>query len=131
MSVIEFNRSHRKEIFCILNKWRAFLPEEISAMSTNKKTLDVNTERNCPCCHRNSIRHYYREINICRLIGTSWYWCYNCYKYIHFTVAPCSKKYIFNDPISDVPEKTGDRWYDYLNTLWEEGVLPQVFKKRK
>ncbi|HOJ77742.1 MAG TPA: hypothetical protein PLZ08_09545 [Bacillota bacterium] len=68
--------------------------------------------------------------------GSSWYWCKNCFKYAHFTGATLSTKYIFNDPLSKMDKseieqlhKNG-KLYEYLDSLWEKGLLPLTFKRK-
>ncbi|KNY30490.1 hypothetical protein [Pseudobacteroides cellulosolvens] len=108
--------------------WTEFTMDEINAMASEVKSLENSSEMKCSSCGKISIRHYYREISTSA--GVSWYWCYNCRKCTHFRGAPRSKEYVFNDPISSVPEKGGIKWYEYLNSLWDEGILPQIFKKK-
>ena len=120
-----------------MDDWKSFSQQEISEMGANAKSnpksnpkpFEDTSERHCSSCGKNSIRNYYREGRYGR--GTTWFWCSNCHKYIHFTVAPRSKEYEFNDPIADVPEKVSYKWYEYLDSLWNNGILPQVFKKKK
>lgn len=116
-----------------MKKWTAFLPEEIRIMASQSKTLLENSERQCPCCGKVSIRSYYHELNISMLVGASWAWCYNCKRYTHSRIAPLSKIYIFDDPIKDNMqlEFPGNEWYEYLNSLWDKGVLPQTFKLKE
>ena len=114
-----------------VSRWKPFSQEEISIMGANAKanpkSREDTSEKKCPSCSQNSVRNYYREYSR----GVSWCWCRTCHKYIHFSIAPLSKAYIFNDPIADVPEMAGFKWYEFLDLKWEEGVLPQVFKKKK
>jgi predicted RNA-binding Zn-ribbon protein involved in translation (DUF1610 family) len=110
-----------------MNNWKPFLPEEISIMAANTKPLEDTSERKCSSCGETSIRRYYRERGT---RGTTWYWCHNCGKFAHFSVAPRSKEYEFGDPISDVPEKGSYKWYEYLDSLWDKGILPQKFTRK-
>jgi len=118
-----------------MNKWISFSPEEVRKLTSNPKTMEDNTEMQCPICGRNSIRRYFHELKIGRTIGTTWYWCYNCKKYIHFTGGPLSEKYVFDDPLKkleqwEFAELQGKNWYEYLNSLWVDKILPQTFKQK-
>ena len=75
-----------------------------------------------------SFRFYYSELHNGRTIGTTYVWCHNCHKYVHFIGQPKSLEYVFNDPLEKF-DKTSFG-YTELDSYWEEGLLPQKFKKK-
>lgn len=94
-------------------------------------------ERDCPICETKTLRYYYRESRMdaaSRIVGTSWFWCPRCRRYSHFSGETLSKDFTFDNPQDTtvkherVPEDPA--WYEYLNDLWERGVLPQTFTPR-
>lgn len=112
----------------MMNKWIPFSLTETNTMGASAKPLEDNSERKCSSCGELSVRWYYREISI--YAGVSWFWCARCHKYQHSRITPLSRIYEFNDPIFGFPEKQGNKWFEYLDYLWDEGVLPQVFRRK-
>lgn len=110
-----------------MNVWHTFSEEECRKIPIIKLT-EKNAEQECPICHENTIRTYFHEMSGVRKIGTSYIWCYKCKRHYHFTGGPLSIKYDFDDPFLD---KKFEGSFDELNLLWDKGILPQTFKKKK
>lgn len=109
-----------------MDGWYSFSEEELKKIPIRKVT--ENVERECPICHENTIRTYFHEMNGIRKIGTSYIWCYKCKRSYHYTGGIRSEEYDFSDPYLN---KKFDGSFDELNLLWEKGILPQTFKKKK
>lgn len=113
----------------VMKKWTPFTPEEVKALTSNAKSPEDKTERQCPCCGNKSVRYYYQEYKSDLPRGNSRFWCYKCRKYVHFSTEPLSKKFEFNNPLEKFYRQEFS--YDDLDAFWDKGLLPQTFKKNK
>lgn len=114
--------------------WLPFSPDDVAALTASPRSPADNSERQCPCCGKPSVRFYFHESRSARRIGTSWWWCADCQKYIHFTGAPLSDDFDFDDPydasFETAERRGGSAWYEFLDRQWCEGTLPQTFKPK-
>src|SRR6266516_817910 len=119
-----------------MSKWIAFDWPHLQELSRGVKFFDSPEERVCPACHVRSVRAYVYESE---RAGQSTYigytWCASCDRCAGST-SPKPPDLTFTDPLLDLPadkrrrllnEPTETEMLDYLDRLWEEGVLPQRF----
>lgn len=122
-------------------KWTHYITEELDSLAQNRVPLTSREERLCPACGHKSVRSYFHEMSggaRGHPVGMSYIWCANCHKYNSSTGVPRSDRYNFDDPSETDRELARLRRHDllalldYLNELWDRGVLPQAFvPKRK
>ncbi len=84
----------------------------------------------CPHCGRVAVRSYYSNSRIDPARGTTWTWCHICHRYTHFSIAKPSIASTIQDPLTQMPDEEFFRlqrnnWYGYLDSLWDQGRLPQ------
>jgi hypothetical protein len=93
-------------------------------------------ERRCPACGETRVRSYFHPSS--RWLGPdrppaptlqSYGWCASCHRYDGST-GPLPAGFTVNDPLSEADQNrfAGDLFgfLDHLNTLWDEGKLPQT-----
>jgi len=116
--------------------YSAYLPHELEQISAQNLSLAEITQTNCPVCHNQTIRIYIHDLDHSRTKSAEWIWCHVCRKYAHHRVGLLPMKYQYSDPLTDERFNdnlclTGDKWYEFLNSLYDRGVLPQTISKRK
>lgn len=94
----------------------------------------------CPMCHQEMLRFYYRVRPPRPPLhpndrSTIWAWCVSCEQYgsVDLDCAPAEG---YLDPLRTMSDQEfgtlprGQRWIEYLNTLWEAGKLQKQFRVR-
>jgi len=108
--------------------WKMFSENEVKVLT--KKTISPESIKTikCPSCGQYSIKFYYHEYISELSRGCSKFWCYDCKKYIHFSIEPMSIIYEFEDPLEELGKNEAS--YEELNKYWDKGILPQKFMKK-
>src|SRR5262245_27645001 len=116
--------------------WHPFSSLEIQKLTQKPRPPTAKGPRTCPICGKDAVRSYYHELHQSgwsRAMGSSWFWCFRCKRYCHFSGELLSNDFTFDDPYASLSvekfselEKTD--WYGRLDQLWDEGVLPQTFQ---
>jgi hypothetical protein len=90
----------------------------------------------CPACERARLRFYYHRWEVLPSVpwprAAIWVWCAECWiaaSVSNLTPRPCR----YDDPFAelsdtDFPEKGGWAWFDRLNQMWEQGLLPHTIE---
>lgn len=116
-------------------KWCPFTIEELQMLAAQKLTLAEAHMMVCPHCKEQTIRVYIHDLPVNPTKTAEWIWCKTCMRFAHYRVAALSKEYRYNDPLDKSEYRgkdllTGDKWYDFLNGLYDSGDLPQEITKR-
>jgi hypothetical protein len=115
---------------------REYAHEQVSALLSGPKFFDDPVERVCPACDRLAVRTYvYHDTNRARALRITYSWCASCRRFKGWT-GPNLGELEFSDPLAELTsderralEGDMDTFFGRLDALWEEGELPQHFKR--
>ena len=114
--------------------WGSFTADQVAALAQGVSFLAEPGERECPACGRRSLRAYVQAPEHARRPTlVSYVWCSGCRKFVG-TRARHPDGVVFSDPLAALPiaerravERSLVGFLAYLDSLWDDGVLPQSF----
>ncbi|WP_250027327.1 hypothetical protein [Paractinoplanes maris] len=114
--------------------WDSFSGDQVAAMTQGESFFASPGERECPACGEKTLRAYVNAPeNARRPTLVSYVWCSSCRKFVG-TRAKHPEGLVFSDPLAALPagerrelERSLVGFLDHLDTLWDDGVLPQTF----
>lgn len=120
------------------SNWHTYTTRETETLARSGGGLTDNAEQTCPACGHRAVRRYLYEHQGPRgPVRMSYAWCTNCHRYTSSTGPSIAGMYTFDDPGETSAElrtlRDSDLFglLDHLNTLWDAGVLPQHFSRRR
>ena len=114
-------------------KWVPFTPEELKLLAAQGLHITQTDKMNCPHCGSQAMCVYLHDLSERKT--AEWLWCADCKRFTHHCVAALSCSYSYNDPLADgeyasALNFSGEKWYDFLQTLYDSGILPQRIAKK-
>ncbi|WP_306203823.1 hypothetical protein [Actinoplanes sp. RD1] len=115
-------------------EWGSFTGDQVAALAQGESFFLAPAERECPACGKRSVRAYVTAPdNARRPTLVSYVWCAACHRFVG-TRAKHPEGLIFSDPLASLSvaerrelERSLVGFLEHLNTLWDDGVLPQTF----
>jgi hypothetical protein len=107
--------------------WRVYERDDV--LKLPQAVRQPGPEWICPACKQQKLRMYrYRSESLGEPTLVTYVWCAHCYRF-HGETGRAAAGLTLQDPLSpeDRQRREPDQraWFDYLDSLWESGVLPQ------
>jgi hypothetical protein len=114
--------------------WASFSAGQVEALAQGASFMAEPGERDCPACGEHAVRAYLSAPeNARRPTLVSYVWCYACHRFVG-TRAAHPAGLVVSDPLTTLStaerrelERTLIGFLAHLNTLWDDGTLPQTF----
>jgi hypothetical protein len=115
-------------------EWSTFNAGEVEKLAQGESFFLAPRERECPACGSVSVRAYVNApANARRPTLVSYVWCSSCHRFVG-TRAKHPEGLVFSDPLAVLDpaerrelERSLIGFLAHLDSLWDEGVLPQSF----
>lgn len=109
--------------------WNTFRPAEVERLATGPSFLVEPGERDCPGCGVRRLRTYVQSPSDAkRPTLVSYVWCSGCRKFAG-SRARRPDGLAFADPMAGQDHVPLIEFFDRLDRLWDDGVLPQTFAR--